>query len=536
MEYLVKFLGREVNIGEKDGTVKTTPIIKKCNVYEINFYDGVLEGFDYFNSAIYETEIGYIPKNNGTEIVLEKSNTIEAKIEEKEYYAIENAISEATDGQTIQISNNISRYSTGAIGIDLYKNIIIDLNGKNIVSNGCEALKNDGTLTIIDNSTKGNGEIEGTVQYGIYNCKQLTIKGGNIYGNNNGIVPTASNVIVEGGTIVGKNYCGIYNDWSNVTITGGEIRGKKYGIYAKGSSSSKYSITLGKKDSDVSTETPIVSGEQYGIYTEGTGTFNFYDGKVIGNTKPIEPETGVNNKPNGYEVVVEENVATLQLQQHTIKYTIEYYTSNNYKENKEKSETVPITQDKLTVDKNEIKEKTFDGYKFSKITIDGTDYKSAEEIPNEVPNGTTIKVYYLREMTVKAEYLDKATGKQIEKDEITNGVEGDNYKTEEKKITGYKFDSIVGKPEGQMQLEYKEDGTEITEILVKYYYTKVENNVLGSLFGSNNSGGENNPVLSNIISGINTGDAIPIIAISVIGIVVIANVVIIVKRKKNKKA
>ena len=138
-------------------------------------------------------------------------------------------------------------------------------------------------------------------------------------------------------------------------------------------------------------------------------------------------------------------------------------------------------------------------------------------------------------MTVKAEYLDKATGKQIEKDEITNGVEGDSYKTEEKKITGYKFDSIVGKPEGKMQLEQKEDGTEITEILVKYYYTKVENNVLGSLFGNNNSGGENNPVLSNIISGINTGDAIPIIAISVIGIVIIVNVIIIVKRKKNKK-
>ena len=58
------------------------------------------------------------------------------------------------------------------------------------------------------------------------------------------------------------------------------------------------------------------------------------------------------------------------------------------------------------------------------------------------------------------------------KDEIINGHENDEYKTEEKEFDGYK---LVEKPEnakGKMTITKNDDGTYNTEIVVTYYYKK----------------------------------------------------------------
>ena len=387
------YTSSEVNIGEKDGKANTTPIIDKCNfgVGIVNFYDGILREFDKKNSHIDGTEVGYKPKINGTELILEKSNTVEAKIEGKEYYAIENAISDTTASQTIQILNDITRDFT----ITIQKDVIIDLNGKNIVSKEEECINNDGIhnrLLIKNSDSMGNGKIEGS--NGIENSSELIIKGVNI---------------------VGRSYDGIWGRASNITIEGGEISGKRYGILLN-----NCSVTLGKKDSDVSTTSPVISGGTYGIYN-GTRTFNFYDGKVIGNTEPIRSAVGVSDKPDGYEVVVEGNTATLQ-PRHTIKYTVEYYTSSteNYTQKEDKTETVPTTQTTLTVDRTSISGKTFDGYKFSKATVNGTEYNSITKLPESVEDGTVIKVYYTKRTDLKYKIEYYYNGIKENEEEIEN--------------------------------------------------------------------------------------------------------------------
>ena len=69
-----------------------------------------------------------------------------------------------------------------------------------------------------------------------------------------------------------------------------------------------------------------------------------------------------------------------------------------------------------------------------------------------------------KKTAVKAIYIDKETGKEIEVAEEIEGYQGDEYTTEAKDIEGYKLEKIPVDAEGEM-------GAELIE--VRYYYSKV---------------------------------------------------------------
>ena len=108
-------------------------------------------------------------------------------------------------------------------------------------------------------------------------------------------------------------------------------------------------------------------------------------------------------------------------------------------------------------DKYETYEKEFEGYKLMEEkypeNAEGTMKKELIEVT----------YYYRRKAEVKVEHIDKYTGSILDKETI-RGVEGENYKTEEKEFTGYDYIEVVGEASGKMNPD--------EEIIVRYYYLK----------------------------------------------------------------
>ncbi len=227
---------------------------------------------------------------------------------------------------TTTITNFTITINNSANGI--YSNnqgtIIID-SGTSITTRG-KGVYNQGTGTIIVNNgilksqsqsiyNYKTGTIEihgGTLEntgssndsYGVYNYDggTVNITGGTITSYQAGIYNNnyfnEGHINIENGTIKSKGSYGVYNDRSNrtgfINITGGSITSDvTYGVYNRFGE-----LTIGKKiGEDVSeegaqentqettgqepdTDNPVIKGATYGVYN--CGTFNYYDGKIIG--------------------------------------------------------------------------------------------------------------------------------------------------------------------------------------------------------------------------------------------------------------
>ena len=89
-----------------------------------------------------------------------------------------------------------------------------------------------------------------------------------------------------------------------LTITGGTIIST--GFYAVKNDAGV--TTIGIKDGDVSTDSPVIQGVPNGIYTANSATFNFYDGIVKGKTAAFYNNhiNNISDKETGYEVLTSE--------------------------------------------------------------------------------------------------------------------------------------------------------------------------------------------------------------------------------------
>ena len=131
-----------------------------------NFYDGIIKSKTAINGTVKEVEEGY-------EIITSSDDTYKdikyldllpvAKIKstDVEYYSIQEAIDASNEGDTIVILRNAT-YSgdaeTNIISQD--KNIMIDINGMIVKGNSNALIENNGTLKIIDSTTKESDEGE----------------------------------------------------------------------------------------------------------------------------------------------------------------------------------------------------------------------------------------------------------------------------------------------------------------------------------------------------------------------------------------
>lgn len=185
----------------------------------------------------------------------------------KVYTTLNEAITEAQDGQTVRLLTNTSLSSY----IRIQESIKLDINGNTITSDGLAfAVSNNATFTITDSSNSKDGKIESTepdncnllevssgeiiVENGnlsndwyviyVYKTGKATIKGGTLTSSVASVLSTNGSPIgndnysakavmnVEGGKLVSTNDVTIYLPAGTLNITGGEIVGAT-AVYSK---------------------------------------------------------------------------------------------------------------------------------------------------------------------------------------------------------------------------------------------------------------------------------------------------------------
>ena len=177
------------------------------------------------------------------------------------------------------------------------------------------------TVTVTEGSTGRISNSSGIV----------TVTGGIVTSDSQGIYNFAGVVNVEGGEITGE--IGIENVNGIVTIKNGTITSTTssgIGIYnsltgtikVEGGTISGYTgiwndsteiITIGENDGNVSIESPEIIGTKYGVFNS-KGTLNFYDGKIIGEVGVAVYGT-ISNIEENYSIKqnIENSRETLQL-------------------------------------------------------------------------------------------------------------------------------------------------------------------------------------------------------------------------------
>ena len=146
------------------------------------------------------------------------------------------------------------------------------------------ANKATGTATIAGGTLTSNQSCTRNYETGT-----IVVTGGTLTGSY-GVNNTGSgNVIISGGSINSKKRVdmdygyGISNKGGGtVTVTGGTITGVTHGIY----NYTGGTVTIGKNDSEIKTNTPIIQTNNtadapgYGLFNLSDATFNFYDGVI----------------------------------------------------------------------------------------------------------------------------------------------------------------------------------------------------------------------------------------------------------------
>ena len=233
----------------------------------------------------------FVENGDGTYSV---ENKYEAKIGDKMYAALGDAVTAARDGDTIILLSDIELEAQLCTGS---KRFTLDLNGKEItyigtttLGRGLIGVNNGGDLTIKDSSDPSTGAIRlGENAYGAVamtvpddtdtNVAKLTLESGTLEGYYYGIVGNGkrgnTSVMVTGGSVAGTkkdDSVGIYNPQAgSLTVTGGTVEGAM-GIYVK--AGNPIEITGG---------TIIGNGAKGDYVPDGDGTKNTGDALVVDN-------------------------------------------------------------------------------------------------------------------------------------------------------------------------------------------------------------------------------------------------------------
>ena len=243
-----------------------------------------------FNKAISDAFCadGFIPTKNADGTYGVKEGQYVAKVGDKKYETLADAIQLAASGKTVTLLADVTENVTIAAA---KKNLTLDLNGYTLnggTEKGKAALTNYGTIIIKDSSTARTGTImredKGTVDetsyYVIDNHGTMTITGSKVI-NNSGYRKTnpsgsmvGSSLIRNGGTDVG----------ATLTITGGTFMQANF-IAIKNDALGKLKVTGGTITSEHSAiqnwfEADITGGEITGqLWTDA-----YFEGESVGET------------------------------------------------------------------------------------------------------------------------------------------------------------------------------------------------------------------------------------------------------------
>ena len=342
----------DINIGIKDEEVNTdSPILKsalsewtvRSDMMNLNFYDGKLIGGKYkiIGASIVELEDGYnlvsdkYTDDKGTEFDEIKLGKSEGEAElkngsetEKTYPTLKDAIEAASTENpeqqtTIKLLKDV--YQAHQIKIKKGQNIKIDLNGHKFFALIDEALYNEGTLEIVDN-TKMNSEIESEADddYNLIgstgaviihnvaakNDDETSSKGKLTLGKGTKVNYTASGVSTQykkvirndgelktdGATItVSGNYIYVIDNIGTIDLNGGKITTSGTNTYVVYSDGTNTNETEKSKISGVNISQ--TGSNSYGVYnnnneiieikgktnieSKGTAIYNHVTGKIV---------------------------------------------------------------------------------------------------------------------------------------------------------------------------------------------------------------------------------------------------------------
>lgn len=246
--------------------------------------DYVFDG--WFTAASGGTEISNLTViNNDTEFFAhwtEEASMVVAKIGNTEYATLQDAFDAAPNNTQTTII--LVRNTREELIVKKNKNIILDLQGFKISNNGeVNVIRNYATLSL------SNGTITSDAAFGAVN-------------NENSARLTVNNLTI---TATGERQA-IYNDKGTVTITGNthltssasaratvqNLAGSTLNITGgtiisvnQQAINNAGTFNLGTKDGSISTTVPHLRGKTYGVTS--TGTFKFYDGRILGITGAI---------------------------------------------------------------------------------------------------------------------------------------------------------------------------------------------------------------------------------------------------------
>ena len=325
-------------------------------------------------------------------------------------------------------------------------------------------------------------------------------------------------------------------------------------------------------DNKTKDSTEYIYGHEGDSYKTEEKTFNGYD--IV---KEMYPE----NAEGTMEVIMNEDGSV------NVETVVKYYYVHKSEGVIEKHIDV-ITGEVLE------RETKHEGHEGDEYSIKEKEFPRYDLVEDRVPENREgrmtkekieVNYYYIRKVQVRIEYLEEGTERKIEEDIVMERHEGDRYYAESKNIKGY---SLV---EEKMP-ENKEGTLEKDDVIVRYYYKVVEeykpndpngnnnnngnnngngnsgnNNSGNNGYNTNNNGNANGSANSNINNNQNgnsninnngsgnknntngnnnsstnnnktspyTGDMLPVMAGVVIILVIQANIVIIVVKRKQKK-
>ena len=258
---------------------------------------------------------------------------------------------------TLTINNTaISGSMDSGVRNETAENIVKIKNGTNIsLSRGSGITNNNSGMIEVD-----DGIIKSSGDYGIYNSGSgiVTIIDGQIIGNY-GISNQAGIINVKGGQISSLRYYGISNQTGTINVTGGNISGS---VGINNNNNKACIINIGEKDGNVSENSLVITGSTSGIENT-SGTFNYYDGKIIGK---------IDNWLNGYVSDIEDGYNINIEQKESIEEATlkplgdlvavnsitdkKYITIQSAIEEASDGETIEILKDIKTIMRNDISE------------------------------------------------------------------------------------------------------------------------------------------------------------------------------------
>lgn len=260
------------------GAIGPLPTPTRSKYVFDGWFDAATGGNEITSSTTFDSD---------DEIFAHWSQPTIAKIGNTSYVSIQDAVNAVPNNTQTTIVVEADVALDAAITINSGKKITFDLNNHTLTNRAANIniFENKGTSTIENGTVRSNassGAINNRVNTGHLTISNLTVIA---TGTRQALYNEYGTTIITGNSFLSNttNERPAVQNKTNGTLTIISATIESSGASAVGSDSG--TLTIGDKDGNISTTSPVIKGEIYGV--ESTSTFNYYDGVIKGKTDAI---------------------------------------------------------------------------------------------------------------------------------------------------------------------------------------------------------------------------------------------------------